>query len=64
VTEDGRKQLTELEAAVRNGRRLEALKDQLENSLETSHAEVRLLKDRLDEHIALAARAATEGRYE
>lgn len=35
---------------------------QMENSLESAHAEVRLLKDRVDEHIAMASRAALEGK--
>jgi hypothetical protein len=62
ITEESRKQQTELEAAVRNGKRLEALNAQLDNSLETAHAEVRLVKERIDEHIAMAARATSEGR--
>ncbi|KAG5189462.1 leucine rich repeat protein [Tribonema minus] len=62
TVEEARRLQTELDRALRNGKRLQTLTDQLQASLDTAHAEVRLLHERVDEHAALAARAASEGR--
>ncbi|CAM9785156.1 unnamed protein product [Chrysoparadoxa australica] len=50
------------DALRRSAKRSETIQHQMENAFETAQCEVRLLKDRIDEHVAMACKATADSK--